>query len=208
MDDERADLPRISVDTLQEWNSMKSNYINAAVASLDARLKAKSLDSTETRDRCLARINEYIDSVFEMAKPNVRVNGRNFEEISENDDEIEPFDEALDRHIWSLSDQRLKWDREIARTRVERPREVEAMLQDLFERQQEAANQDIELTADDLDALGSPILHELSHIEQVFQKASSMAEELHQARIQSIPVQMERSKRVKSTTKEIKTLRP
>lgn len=120
--------------------------------------------------------------------------------LSLNFTEIEPFDEALDRHIWSLSDQRLKWDREIARTRVERPREVEAMLQDLFERQQEAANQDAELTADDLDDLGSPsafilfahvatgaeesiVLHELSHIEQVFQKASTMAEELNQARI-------------------------
>ena len=62
MDDERADLPRISVDTLQEWNSMKSNYVNAAVASLDARLKAKGLNSTESRDRCLARINEVSNS--------------------------------------------------------------------------------------------------------------------------------------------------
>lgn len=58
MMDERADLPRISIDTVQEWNSMKSNYVNAAVASLDARLKAKGLNSTESRERCLAHINE------------------------------------------------------------------------------------------------------------------------------------------------------
>lgn len=56
---------------------------------------------------------------------------------------IEPFDEALDRHIWSLSDQRLKWDREIARTRTEKPREVEIMLQDLFDRQHEVETEEI-----------------------------------------------------------------
>lgn len=65
--------------------------------------------------------------------------------------EIEPFDEALDRHIWSLSDQRLKWDREIARTRTEKPLEVESMLQDLFDRQCEAGMQDIDLAIEDKD---------------------------------------------------------
>lgn len=96
-----------------------------------------------------------MDTVFQSAKPNLRVNGRNFEDLDGTDEgnvpgvslgrfttqlaviEIEPFDEALDRHIWSLSDQRLKWDREIARTRTEKPKEVETMLQDLFDRQRE-----------------------------------------------------------------------
>jgi hypothetical protein len=58
--------------------------------------------------------------------------------------EIEPFDEALDRHIWSLSDQRLKWDREIARTRSEKPKEVETMLQDLFDRQHEVSMEEVD----------------------------------------------------------------
>lgn len=45
---------------------------------------------------------------------------------------MEPFDEALDRHIWSLSDQRLKWDREIGGHRRTRPTEVEAMIQEVY----------------------------------------------------------------------------
>lgn len=39
--------------------------------------------------------------------------------------DVEPFDEALDRHIWSLSDQRLKWDKEIADRRRSRPEDIE-----------------------------------------------------------------------------------
>ncbi|KZP24883.1 hypothetical protein FIBSPDRAFT_909798 [Athelia psychrophila] len=201
--DNREDLARISIDTLQEWTLIKSNYLNAAVVRLDALLKAKDINSAESRDRCLIRINEYVDSVFEMAKPNIRVNGQNFEEISEDDDEIEPFDEALDRHIWSLSDQRLKWDRMMARTRVERPREVEAMLQDLFDRQQDAATQDIEVAVDDADNFDDLTFARLPDIEQAFLKTSSIAEELNQATIQ-----FERSKQVKTATKEIKALKP
>lgn len=104
-----------------------------------------------------------------MAKPNLRVNGRNFEDFDGNEEgnidtlslphvstksakaEIEPFDEALDRHIWSLSDQRLKWDREIARTRTEKPQEVEAMLRDLFDRQYEATSEDVDVDHDEKD---------------------------------------------------------
>lgn len=41
---------------------------------------------------------------------------------------MEPFDEALDRHIWSLSDQRLKWDKEIADRRRSRPQEIEKLV--------------------------------------------------------------------------------
>lgn len=45
---------------------------------------------------------------------------------------MEPFDEALDRHIWSLSDQRLKWDREVAGRRRTRPTEIEALVQEIY----------------------------------------------------------------------------
>lgn len=65
-----------------------------------------------------------MEAVFDISRPNLRINGRTLEEAAQDDD-IEPFDEALDRHIWSLSDQRLKWDKEIAERRRIRPREIE-----------------------------------------------------------------------------------
>jgi len=148
---------------------------------------------------------QYIDTVFGIAKPNLRVNGRNFEDMDGNDEEIEPFDEALDRHIWSLSDQRLKWDREIARTRTEKPREVETLLPDLFDRQREAGMEEMEEAVDEKDQMESdPLDERLPQIEQVFQKTFALSEELNQ----SIPVQSERSKRVKTVMKEVKTLKP
>ena len=91
--------------------------------------------------RCLAVSNEsiclftfstqFLETLFDVARPNLRINGRTTEEPSEvveEDDNMEPFDEALDRHIWSLSDQRLKWDKDIAERRRTRPREIEALI--------------------------------------------------------------------------------
>jgi hypothetical protein len=54
------------------------------------------------------------------------------------DREIEPFDEALDRETWSLYNQRLQWDLELATKRRNRPREVADLLENLFKVQDTA----------------------------------------------------------------------
>lgn len=41
----------------------------------------------------------------------------------------EAFDEALDRRVWSLSDQRLKWDLELALKRRETPKAIEELME-------------------------------------------------------------------------------
>ena len=51
--------------------------------------------------------------------------------------DMEQFDESLDRRVWSLSDQRLKWDLEIALKRRGVPLEVEALMRDLISQQRE-----------------------------------------------------------------------
>jgi hypothetical protein len=49
-----------------------------------------------------------------------------------SDREIEPFDEALDRETWSLYNQRLQWDLELATKRRKRPQEVADIFEHLF----------------------------------------------------------------------------
>ena len=54
------------------------------------------------------------------------------------DREVEPFDEALDRETWSLYNQRLQWDLELATKRRNRPKEVTDLLENLFKAQDAA----------------------------------------------------------------------
>ena len=108
--------------------------------------------------------SQFIDTTFEKAKPNVRINGKNFEDLKDEDDgtsstqdlsaltprfisysrvlnldrEVEPFDEALDRETWSLYNQRLQWDLELATKRRNRPKEVVDLLENLFKVQDAA----------------------------------------------------------------------
>jgi hypothetical protein len=79
-----------------------------------------------------------------MAQPNLRVNGHNFEKMNDTGQgqplthtlrlrlntraDMEPFDEALDRRIWSLADTRLQWHKRTTRMRRETPEEIQARL--------------------------------------------------------------------------------
>lgn len=51
--------------------------------------------------------------------------------------DTEPFDEGFDRHIWSLSDQSLRWDLQIAKERRTKPEEIEKQTKELLASQQE-----------------------------------------------------------------------
>jgi len=41
----REDIPRISVDSVQDWQRLRANYKNAAMHQLNAQVAANSLDS-------------------------------------------------------------------------------------------------------------------------------------------------------------------
>ena len=97
--------------------------------------------------------SKMIERTFEMCKPNLRINGKNYEDMNEVEEGvypsprcsarlevgrflgIEPFDESFDRHIWSLSDQSLNLDGEVARERREEPEKMRALMQTILEKQ-------------------------------------------------------------------------
>jgi hypothetical protein len=56
------------------------------------------------------------------------------------------FDEVLDRKVWSLSAQRLKWDLEIANKRRTMPKDVELLMQQLKEQRDEQERELFRLT--------------------------------------------------------------
>ncbi|EIN07591.1 hypothetical protein PUNSTDRAFT_69918 [Punctularia strigosozonata HHB-11173 SS5] len=125
--------PRVLVDSLYAWRNVKESYLAAATSRLGEQLASSGL--TEQRDVLLQHVNEFVGHVFMLTEPNVRVNGKNLEDVVEDEEDTEPFDEALDRHIWSLADQRMKWQSEIANKRRLIPSQVSQLMSDLSERQ-------------------------------------------------------------------------
>ncbi|PIL30465.1 hypothetical protein GSI_07164 [Ganoderma sinense ZZ0214-1] len=205
LDSQREDIPRISVETLDDWRRIKRNYSNAALAALDEHLSPN--DSQQHRQLLLAHLHRFIDRTFEMARPNVRVNGQNLEDLNEDEVDTEPFDEGFDRHIWSLSDQSLRWDLQIARERRTKPDEIEKQIRDLLATQNDlyaeeaAALEDVPDDDSTTRADIPPGAYE--RLDEVASQTFALVEELKQA----VPVQLERSQRVKTVTEEIKSLK-
>ncbi|THH09466.1 hypothetical protein EW145_g1984 [Phellinidium pouzarii] len=131
----RDDLPRVSVDSIQYWQRIKENFNSAAFATLESKLVQHGLGNQ--RHILFPHLKQFVERTFEIAKPNLRINGRNFDEYNEDEQDTDQFDESLDRRVWSLSDQRLKWDLEIAVKRRSIPLEVEALMRDLISHQRE-----------------------------------------------------------------------
>lgn len=202
MDSPREEFPRVSVDTQQDWQRIRANFTQAVYARLDERLALNNL--TGQRSLFADHAQQLINATFDIARANVRVNGRNLEDLNGDGREVEIFDEALDRRIWSLSDQRLISDREIAIKRRTRPQEVVTLLEDLLQRQQAEADDTNEEPGEEDDQTDQPHVDErLVEAESTFKDLSSLSEGLQQ----TAQTQLERSKRLRSADKEIRALK-
>ena len=107
---------------------------------------------------CDAYADEYklIDKTFDFVSRNVRVNGRNFEDLNQKEEgivafyasassvthaysvEMEPFDEALDRRIWSMASSRFEWENNLSEVRLTRPTELTEELREMIHKRDKA----------------------------------------------------------------------
>ncbi|KAF8163127.1 hypothetical protein B0H34DRAFT_308731 [Crassisporium funariophilum] len=200
----REDLPRVSIGNAQEWQTLRSNYREAALARLQSQIIANGL--SREKDALIAHMDQFIERTFTIAQPNLRVNGQNFESLDENGREMEAFDETLDRRIWSLADTRLQWHKRIAETRRAIPTEIESTVSTLLERHGEldskilppmpihAADEELSPEEDDI---------RQRRIEQALLKTSATVNELNQ----TISREQERGDRVKVVAVEVKSLK-
>lgn len=196
--DAREDLPKVSIETEQDWKRIQSNLSEALSVRLDKELESRGQPGD--KEALSPHIEQFLETLFDIARPNLRINGRTTEEPSQDDD-VEPFDEALDRYIWSLSDQRLKWDKDVAARRRTRPREIEGLISDI-NAQHDSAELDVaqeDPTYDDV-----PAKEIDPELQEVFSRAASLTAQLSQ----SISLQHERATRAKSAFQEVKALKP
>ncbi|KIM51484.1 hypothetical protein SCLCIDRAFT_1224496 [Scleroderma citrinum Foug A] len=199
--DAREDLPKVSIETEQDWKRIQRNLSDAFFERLDQALELQGHSATD-RDELLPHANQFLETLFDIARPNLRINGRSTEELSEveEDDNIEPFDEALDRHIWSLSDQRLKWDKDIAGRRRTRPKEIEALMSDILA-QQDSDEFDVAQSDTSYDHILAKGIY--PEMEDTLRNAISLTPRL----AQSVSVQCDRATRVQSIADEVKNLK-
>ncbi|KAF8479033.1 hypothetical protein DFH94DRAFT_693414 [Russula ochroleuca] len=223
MDESREEIPRISIDSLQDWHRMKAKFSKAVLEQFDQTIRQSGLESERTSllphvqqvpiDRLFKSapphriLLQFIDTTFDKAKLNVRINGKKFEELKDEDDdrEVEPFDEALDRETWSLYNQRLQWDLELATKRRKRPQEVSDLLENLFKIQDAALGELDRPVEDDEDRPDTSLPDDgiLAETSDTFSKVAALSEGLHQ----TVNTQHERLRRLQDGEEEVNALK-
>ncbi|KAJ3788785.1 hypothetical protein GGU11DRAFT_343818 [Lentinula aff. detonsa] len=187
---------RVSIETMSDWSRIKANYAQAARTSLAKELIARNLSESSALSQ---HLDQFMQNTFQLVQPNLRVNGQSFDERSE--DNIEPFDESLDRHVWSLHDQRLGLQKTIAVTRRVEPSKIEKTMSgsleqyhklDALESELEDLPEDLSMDVDDTAAFRPEV--------DALLRTAAWAQELSQ----SIPNQTERTTRLKNVTAELK----
>jgi len=205
MDECREDMTRIHVDSLRDWHRMKASFGKAIFDQFDQRIRQSGLESE--RETLLPYAHQFIDATFEKAKTNLRINGKKFEDLKDEDDdrEIEPFDEALDRQTWSLYNQRLQWDLELATKRRKRPQEVVDVLEKLFQVQGATLGELDPPIEEDEDRPDDTVPNEvaLAETNDTFSKVAAQSGGLQQ----TVKTQHERLRRLQEAEEEVNAIK-
>ncbi|TFK72584.1 hypothetical protein BDN72DRAFT_928110 [Pluteus cervinus] len=131
---EREDFPRVSLESITDWDRVRVNYQRAVVAQVDALVQQNHLGGE--KEALMAHLLQYVDSALSMAQPNLRINGQRLDSYDNNGPNTEPFDEALDRHIWALAENRLKSQKQHAEDRRTVPGQTQANIAQIIEQAQ------------------------------------------------------------------------
>ncbi|KAJ4488280.1 hypothetical protein J3R30DRAFT_3280053 [Lentinula aciculospora] len=189
MSSSKEDL-RVSIETMNDWSHIKANYVQAAKSSLAKELAATGLSESNALSQ---HLDQFIQNTFRLVQPNLRVNGQSFDECAEDD--IESFDEALDRHVWSLHDQRLGLHKTIAATRRTEPSKIEKTMLGSLEQ-----NYKLDALESELEDLPEDFSTNVDDTADSLLKTTAWAKELSQ----SIPTQTERTARLKNVAAVLK----
>ncbi|KAJ3564927.1 hypothetical protein NP233_g7971 [Leucocoprinus birnbaumii] len=164
-------------------------------------------DLQDERDAILAHLSHFMDSTFLIAQANMRVNGQNFDSINAAGQDIEAFNEALDRRIWSLADTRLQWHKRMAKTRREVPTETQMRISTLYASAKEQDQAMLQPNEDE------PMDEDFESEDETTPVQAEVAEEFHmtsaitQELDQNMPSQQERVQRAERATNQLRGLK-
>ncbi|WRT70181.1 uncharacterized protein IL334_007175 [Kwoniella shivajii] len=199
-------LSRLIIDREPEWLRVKDNVSSALMAAMETRLATipggKDGDASKViRKELEGRLGKIRERMFEMSRYNLQVNGQNYEDYVEA---TEGFDETLDRTIWSLQTERVRWETDMAEKRKRLPEAMYRVEEDLEIRRVDAEwYPDEEEDEKDLEKeIPPPPRHE--EVKETFKVVIDNLAEV----AKSAPIQLQRAQRAQTVREEIASLPP
>ncbi|OCF44666.1 hypothetical protein I317_01553 [Kwoniella heveanensis CBS 569] len=199
---------RIIIDREADWLRVKNNVSSSIMGIMEARLSTmpggKDGDAAKAmRAELEKRLGKVQEKMFERSKYNLQVNGQNYESYV---DATEAFDETLDRNIWALQTESVKWKTDMAEKRKQLPQSFFRVEEDLELRRADAEwfPDDPEDEKDKLKAADIPPPPRHEEVKKTLQTAVENITEV----AKSVPVQLQRAQRAQTVREEISSLPP
>ncbi|GHJ88834.1 hypothetical protein NliqN6_5236 [Naganishia liquefaciens] len=123
---------RIIIEQEKDWIRVRQNLKSVVDTLIDQQLNQPGrMENLELRKQVTRRIQKIMEETFNLAVPNLQINGHNYEEYLEM---TEPFDQALDAKMFGLNAQKVEWATNTAERRKGVPkavRELERQLEEM-----------------------------------------------------------------------------
>ncbi|KAJ7169076.1 hypothetical protein C8R43DRAFT_982175 [Mycena crocata] len=199
------EVPRISIPSMRVWLRIKAEYVKAVEAKLAEKLAhhpAANGFTAQQKNNLLLHAKEYAENTFKIAQHNIRVNGRDFDSLQPHEQDAEPFDEALDRRVWSLASTRMQWHVKTAEKRRGAPLDLVNTIQELLTEHERLDAELSDAVSDaEEDSIEGP---EFNLDQEVLGEISAVTGELNQI----ISTQHERAERSRIVEAEYRALKP
>ncbi|CAG8596785.1 11037_t:CDS:2 [Paraglomus brasilianum] len=141
MDSERQ-IPKIEVESKEDVPYIQNNILKAALEEVNKSL-GPGCDA-KLKETVTKLVKEWVDNTFKLATPNIIVNKINYKEAI-NEDEYEPFDEALYQDQVALKKRVDDLQVKLAERYKRVPQEIKLLMEGALKRQSAAA-MDVEFT--------------------------------------------------------------
>ncbi|KAB5596512.1 hypothetical protein CTheo_149 [Ceratobasidium theobromae] len=132
-------VPPLSQDLVSyDWHRIQEEFHSTVQDILNSTLASREPLSEEDKEMLQRCLKNWQEETFNIAKPNISVNGQDLENYVPETEETEPFDELLVRRRQASTEEQLVWDKTLADRRRKAPKEVERVVEDLLMRQRAA----------------------------------------------------------------------
>ncbi|RIB08717.1 hypothetical protein C2G38_2146920 [Gigaspora rosea] len=174
------DIPKIHADTKEDILYIQEEIKNAALKTVEKHFGSGADPQLGQTVTALVKKACWVNDTFELAAPNLEVNGLDYSEVLKEKDDTEPLNENLRHEVQTLQAEIEEMTLFVAQNRKTLPDQAEVLIRDLIKRQSMLV-EDVELIngkekMESLDALSN--IQFVERIHQTYDRSLSVLSDL------------------------------
>ncbi|CAM0138024.1 unnamed protein product [Umbelopsis sp. WA50703] len=128
------DTQKIQTDSKEDIHFLINQLQNATETAASQHFSNNPLDD-ETQNQVRELMNQWVKDIFRIASNGIEINGQNYQEAIQNQEEVEPVNEALKLQAESAERKAKELEERVIRKRKWIPAQIIPLMEDAIRRQ-------------------------------------------------------------------------